>query len=52
MTRFDGDGLAGTYCPAALYVPATSVGWTRTPSLAIVAYTLAICTALTDRPWP
>ncbi len=29
-----------------------SVGWTRTPSLAIVAYTLAICTALTEMPWP
>ena len=48
----DGDRLAGTYWPAALYVPAMSVGWTRTPSLAIVAYTLAICTALTETPCP
>ena len=52
MTLFDGDGLAWTYWPAALYVPAISVGWTRTPLLAIVAYTLAICTALTETPWP
>ena len=48
----DGDGLSGTYWPAALYVPAMSVGCTRTPLLAIVAYTLAICTALTETPWP
>src|SRR6266702_6387978 len=52
MTFVDGDDLAGTYRPAALYVPAMSVGCTRTPSLAIVAYTLAICTALTEMPWP
>src|SRR5712672_16001 len=52
MTLIDGDGLAGTYWPAALYVPAMSVGWTRTPLLAIVAYTLAICTALTEMPCP
>src|ERR1700722_8186447 len=52
MTLADGDGLSGTYWPAALYVPAMSVGCTRTPLLAIVAYTLAICTALTETPCP
>src|ERR1700743_11469 len=52
MTLVDGDGLAGTSWSAALYVPAMSVGWTRTPLLAIVAYTLAICTALTEMPCP
>src|SRR5487761_86986 len=51
MTLVDGDGLGGSSWPA-LYVPAISVGWTRTPPLAIVAYTLAIWTALTEMPWP
>ena len=32
--------------------PATMVGCTRTPPLAMVAYTLAICTAVTATPWP
>ena len=33
-------------------VPATMVGGTRTPPLAMVAYTPAICTAVTATPWP
>src|SRR5215469_13259870 len=52
ITRRDGDGGDGVTTPSELTVPSTSVGCTRTPSLAIVAYTLAICTALTARPWP
>ena len=36
--------------PAGDVVPATSVGSTRTPSFAIVAYTDVACTALSDMP--
>ena len=45
---------AGGVCtvPSAAIVSSTRLGWTRTPSLAIVAKTLADCTALTLRPWP
>src|ERR1019366_6630440 len=52
MTRFDGDGAAGVYWPAELVVPSTRVGWTRTPPLAIVAYTSAIWIAVTAPPRP
>ena len=52
MTRCDGDGAAAVYFPAALVVPSTRVGWTRTPPLAIVAYTSAICSAVTATPCP
>src|SRR5215470_11893584 len=52
MTRRDGDGLAGVYFPAELVVPWISVGCTRTPPLAIVAYTSAICIAVTATPCP
>src|SRR5271166_6726142 len=52
MTRRDGDGAAGTYFPEALVVPSIRVGWTRTPPLAIVAYTSAICSAVTATPCP
>src|ERR1035438_9404414 len=52
MTRFDGDGAAGVYLPAELVVPSTRVGWTRTPPLAIVAYTSAIWIAVTATPCP
>src|ERR1700690_416450 len=52
MTRRDGEAGAGLYVPALPVVPATRVGWTRTPWFAIVAYTLAIWTAFTSTPWP
>src|SRR5947208_1551131 len=38
--------------PSVATVPATSVGSTRTPPFAIVAYTLVAWTAFSDRPWP
>src|SRR5436190_10706098 len=38
--------------PSGLTVPATSVGCTRTPALAMVAYTLVAWTAFSDSPWP
>ena len=52
MTRWLAAFRAGTYWPLVLVVPATMVGATRTPPFAIVAYTLAICTAVTATPWP
>ena len=52
MTRCDGDGEAAVYFPAELVVPSTRVGCTRTPSLAIVAYTSAICIAVAATPCP
>src|SRR5580704_10686123 len=52
MTRCDGDGEAGVYFPAELVVPSIRVGWTRTPPLAIVAYTSAICIAVAATPCP
>src|ERR1700747_549039 len=52
MTRCDGDGAAGVYVPAELVVPSTRVGCTRTPPLAIVAYTSAICSAVAATPCP
>src|ERR1700742_1567044 len=52
MTRRDEDGAACWYLPALLVVPCTRGGAARTPSLAMVEYTLAICTALTSTPWP
>ena len=52
MTRFEGDGAAGVYVPAELVVPSIRVGCTRTPPLAIVAYTSAIWIAVVATPWP
>src|ERR1700735_5528855 len=52
ITRRDEDAAAGWYLPALLVVPWTRVGWTRTPPLAMVEYTLAICTASASTPWP
>src|SRR5215469_9856918 len=51
-TRWPGAGGAGTNRPPAAVVPATMVGGTLTPPLAMVAYTLAICTAVVATPWP
>src|SRR6266568_4361424 len=52
MTRCDGDGAAAVYFPAELVVPWIRVGCTRTPPLAIVAYTSAIWRAVTATPCP
>src|SRR6476646_8342240 len=52
MTRRAGVGAAGAYFPAELVVPWISVGWTRTPPLAMVAYTSPICIAVTATPCP
>ena len=52
MTRRRPAAGAGVNAPAESVVPATSVGCTRTPPLAMVAYTLAIWIAVTPRPWP
>src|ERR1700735_1236641 len=52
MTRRVGDAAAAWYLPELLVAPWTSVGWTRTPPLAMVEYTLAICTASASTPWP
>src|SRR5215831_16457483 len=43
---------AGVKCPPGLVVPATMVGDTRIPRLAMAAYTPAICTAVAATPWP
>ena len=40
------------YRPLGPVVPATMLGDTRTPWLAMVAYTPAICTAVAATPWP
>ena len=47
-TRRDEDAGVGSILPSAPVVPATSRGATRTPSLAMVAKTEAICTVLTE----
>src|ERR1700761_329442 len=52
MTRRVGDAAAAWYLPELLVAPWTRVGWTRTPPLAMVEYTLAICTASASTPWP
>src|ERR1700760_3348371 len=52
MTRCDGDGEAAVYVPAESVAPSTRVGCTRTPPLAIVAYTSAICIAVAATPCP
>src|SRR5580693_10740440 len=52
MTRWAAGRGAGTNRPLAPDAPATTEGVTRTPPLAIVAYTLAIWTAVTATPWP
>src|SRR5260370_40514911 len=52
MTRRDFGAGAAVYSPAGLVVPAIRVGWTRTPPFAIVAYTSAICIAVTATPCP
>ena len=52
MTRWLAGFGAGTNRPLAVVVPATMDGATRIPPLAMVAYTLAICTAVTATPWP
>src|SRR5256885_16435043 len=52
MTRRDGGGAAAVYLPAELVVPWIRVGWIRTPPFAIVAYTSAICSAVTATPCP
>src|SRR5712691_5180623 len=49
LRRGRGDG---TNLPPDPVVPATIDGWTRIPLLAMVAYTLAIWTALTATPCP
>ena len=41
---------AGVYFPLGPVVPATMLGVIRTPRLAMVAYTPAICTAVAATP--
>ena len=45
-------GFAGVKFPLASFVPAMTVGDTRTPLFAIVANTLVACIAVTEYPWP
>ena len=52
MTRCDGEGAAAVYFPAESVTPSIRVGCTRTPPLAIVAYTSAICIAVVATPCP
>jgi len=52
MTRTGLVGGVGANVPSAFSVPATRVGGTRTPPLAMVWNTPAVCMALTARPWP
>src|SRR5947208_11703858 len=51
-TRCSAGAGAGWYTPDGSIVPRTSDGCTRTPPLAIVAYTQAICSGVTATPCP